>query len=323
MCKTNDDMGRAIEYLAHIGLPKSSAVPLPKELASKVPVAFSHAYHLYQAEMLGVKVVWALDSTNEFTPAQTEKALHAISERLSLPVILVCPDIAPYNISRLVERKVDFIIPGKQMFIPSMMIDLKSAKARNADIMEKIHPLAQVILLWQLEKGGLQGMTTSEIAEILGFSYATANRAIRWLREKGLVTLFGDKEKVVSFCTHGKELWNKALPFLESPIEKIVYTDEETIRGMESGVNALSLYSMINREQQKDLAISKSVLKKIRTDKQFGNTRLEVWRYAPELLAVGNVVDPLSLYLSLRDDEDERIQMELDTLIENIKWSEE
>ena len=323
MCKNTDYKKFVIEYLAHMGVPKSSAVPLPKDLCTKVPVAFSHAYHLYQAEMLGVKVVWALDSTNEFTPAQTEKAMNTISERLSLPVILVCPDIASYNISRLVERKVDFIIPGKQMFIPSMMIDLKSVKTKNADIMEKIHPLSQVVLLWQLEKGGLQGMTTSEIAEKLGSSYATANRAIRWLREKGLVTLLGDKEKTISFYAHGKELWNKILPYLESPVEKIVYTDEEIINGMESGVNALSAYSMINRDQQKSFAISKDMLKKISTNKLFGKTKLEVWRYTPGLLAGGNVVDPLSLFLSLKDDEDERIQMELDTLIENIRWSEE
>ena len=133
----------------------------------------------------------------------------------------------------------------------------------------------------------------------------------------------GAKEKNVSFDAHGKELWNKILPYLESPIEKIVYTDEENINGVESGVNALSAYSMINREQQKSFAISKDMLKKISTNKLFGKTKLEVWRYAPGLLAGGNVVDPLSLFLSLRDDEDERIQMELDTLIENIRWSKE
>ena len=92
---------------------------------------------------------------------------------------------------------------------------------------------------------------------------------------------------------------------------------------MESGVNALSAYSMINKEQQKSFAISKDMVKKISTNKLFGKTKLEVWRYTPGLLAGGNVVDPLSLFLSLKDDEDERIQMELDTLIENIRWSEE
>jgi hypothetical protein len=48
--------------------------------------------------------------------------------------------------------------------------------------------------------------------------------------------------------------------------------------------------------------------------------KVEVWKYAPSLLSGNEYVDRLSLYLSLRDNEDERIQIECDTLIEEMKW---
>ena len=52
---------------------------------------------------------------------------------------------------------------------------------------------------------------------------------------------------------------------------------------------------------------------------------LEVWKYNPKLLADGiskkDNVDPLSLYLSLKDKfTDERIDMALDQIIEKYIW---
>ena len=54
--------------------------------------------------------------------------------------------------------------------------------------------------------------------------------------------------------------------------------------------------------------------------KEYGDIRVEVWKYAPTLLSVDGWVDRISLYLCLKDSEDERIQLECDTLIEEMKW---
>ena len=47
---------------------------------------------------------------------------------------------------------------------------------------------------------------------------------------------------------------------------------------------------------------------------------LEEWKYSPKLFARDGKVDPISLYCTLRDDPDERIQGELEQVVENIKW---
>jgi hypothetical protein len=56
------------------------------------------------------------------------------------------------------------------------------------------------------------------------------------------------------------------------------------------------------------------------TDKRFGNNVIQIWRYSPSLLSGTNTVDKLSLYLSLKDADDERIQIELDNLIKEMPW---
>jgi hypothetical protein len=46
---------------------------------------------------------------------------------------------------------------------------------------------------------------------------------------------------------------------------------------------------------------------------------LQVWRYNPRICG-GGKVDRLSLYLSLRDNRDPRVQAELVTLLEGMSW---
>ena len=47
---------------------------------------------------------------------------------------------------------------------------------------------------------------------------------------------------------------------------------------------------------------------------------LELWKYTPELFATDGKVDILSLYCSLKANPDERVEGELESLLEKIKW---
>jgi hypothetical protein len=51
-----------------------------------------------------------------------------------------------------------------------------------------------------------------------------------------------------------------------------------------------------------------------------GEVEVEVWKYNPALLSESGVVDRLSLYLLLKDYDDERVQIELEHMIHEIKW---
>lgn len=47
---------------------------------------------------------------------------------------------------------------------------------------------------------------------------------------------------------------------------------------------------------------------------------VQIWRYIPNMLAKEKIVDPLSLWLSLKDNPDDRIQMALSDSEENFLW---
>ena len=59
----------------------------------------------------------------------------------------------------------------------------------------------------------------------------------------------------------------------------------------------------------------------INANNREGKYAIEVWKYNPKTLVEdvfneNSVVDPLSLYLSLKDNQDERIEMALEQIIE-------
>lgn len=325
MSNITEILNSTVDYIQQMGISIGFVSPLSKGLTDKVPIAFNCNYQLFETKILDRNYVLAVDKTGAYTPAQMKRSVEVMQSKLNEPVILVFTELPSYDIPRLIAKHIDFIIPEKQMFIPSMMIDIKKPKIIDGDINERIHPIAQVILLYQMEKGGLQGQTTRTLADLLHLSYATVNRSVRWLKGKGLVQLSGDKEKNITFYCSGKNLWDKSKEYLSTPIDRTVFTDDDVHGLSESGVNALSEFTMINSESQDCFAIGRRNFDadKISTNSRFGKTKIEIWRYDPRLLSKGNTVDPLSLYLSLQDNEDERIQMELDKLLENTKWSEE
>ena len=48
--------------------------------------------------------------------------------------------------------------------------------------------------------------------------------------------------------------------------------------------------------------------------------KVEKWHYDPAVLAQDDMVDDISLILSMKDNKDERVQMELDRIRSKYEW---
>ena len=322
MCKIGDYIKATASYLGAMLGEDVRITPADRQLESSVPLFISQNYSLYQSRLVGQDVLLVFADEEELTPGQAKKVLDLLAGKMHCHTILVVKDLKSYNIKRWTEQRVNFIVPQKQMFIPSMLVDLKRSKEIDTDITETIPAAAQCLILYHLQVGNLNGKEPQDLAETLSSSYSTINRALRWLKKRSLITLEGAKTKKINFPFASKVLWEKAIPLLVSPIERTVYTDDKIESAIVSGVNALSEYTMINAEETPCYAVGKDYLAghSLVTDRTYGNTKLEIWKYSPRLLSAGPAVDKLSLYLSLKDSDDERIQIELDKLMEDIEW---
>lgn len=93
------------------------------------------------------------------------------------------------------------------------------------------------------------------------------------------------------------------------------------------GDTALSTYTMLSETNRKTFVIGKDEFRFMKTlgalkslNKKYGDNRIEVWLYNPVTLSENKNVDKLSLYLSLKHDEDERVKGALEDIINEIQW---
>lgn len=127
MCNNNEFIKDTADYIYSVLDEKVALSPLEKQLSDAIPVAITQNFKLYKGELFGCTVIFALThDENGFTPALLKRKFNLIEKKCGCPVILVAENIASYNIGRLVAQRSNFIVPKKQMFIPSLLIDLKN-----------------------------------------------------------------------------------------------------------------------------------------------------------------------------------------------------
>ena len=286
--------------------------PLDKAKKQALPVLITNAYQLLQCQLLGAEVSLMVCKDANATPMQLKKHCAIVERALEMHAAVVLPEVKPYNMKRLVDARVNTIVPGRQLFLPSLLMDLR-VQRNPVDMQGKPMPvMAQVVVLYHLQKHSLNGMSAQPIAELMGVSYPNINRAVKWLADNRFVELSPGREKQMRFISEGKELWEQALPVLQSPIERVLRTDR-MLDAYVCGEEALAELTMLAEPQERHWAISKQEAQQLGAElhKEFGEHVVEVWRYNPKLMGENGMVDRLSLYLSLRDTEDERVRKEV------------
>ena len=216
------------DYLEDLTGYKTRQLTHAKGEDKRLPIAIATSYSYYDLEFMETQVTIAIPTgLDGITPMQLAKHQAKMIEAFQHPVIFALESVASYQIARLTQAKVDFIVPGKIIFIPSMLIILREMKNTVKEMPEKMPPVAQMLVLYHLETRTIDGLTASEIAELTGLAYPTINVALRWLVANGIIALTGGKQKHVQITMSKKEVWNKSLPLMTSPIERILFTDKK------------------------------------------------------------------------------------------------
>jgi hypothetical protein len=323
-------MNTITNYLKEVFGEQVSIIATPEEQINKLPFYIGSLYTLWNGELLNRHVYFAMYKAGELlTPDQYKKHMDILQGMLEAPVILVLQGIESYNRNRLIKKKVNFILENKQIFLPDLLVDLKDYLKPETARKEHLKPAAQYLLLFHIQKQSLNATTYKQLTEVLPYNYLTVSRAVENLTSFGLCKTEGSKEKLLRFDENNKELWHKALPYLSNPVKKGVYINDElpVKYQIRTNINALAHFTAINDERLSYFAIGVRDFQmlhkqgKIRMFSEYdGNYFIEQWKYDPSGLADQEFVDRLSLFLTFRDNKDERIESELETMMEDIIW---
>lgn len=328
-------MKEAIEYIETV-LPEKAVQEFKDPAAEKhLPIYINEGYNLAFLNIYKqATILVEAKKHTAFNTEQLKKHLHLIAERLKVPAILLIHEVDAGIRRRLIQKDIDFVVPGKQMFMPHLMINLN--ENRNTPVnrrnKSKILPSAQFILLYHLlqKKDNVEGLTFKQLAEKFDYTQMAITKAADDLHRHDLSEIRGTKEKNIIFPMERRELWKRAQPVLVNPVLKKVYVDKlPHLPGLlKCNGSALPEYTDLNPSRQQYYAIGKKEFYKLvesgmleNSNEYEGTYCLEVWKYDPKKLqqnvSFEENVDPLSLYLSLKDTEDERIEMGLEQINEN------
>lgn len=129
-----------------------------KDLLERIPMNVSSRFSFYKGCILGQLILMAyLKDGDSVPPAQLKKQLDIIGRQTQLVVVLITPCISSYNKVRLVAQKVNFVIPNRQMFLPSLLLDIQPDRKVGLDLKETIPPFAQCLLLYHCRLNPLLG----------------------------------------------------------------------------------------------------------------------------------------------------------------------
>ena len=256
----------------------------------------------------------------DYTNVQRRKISERIESVKHIPAVFYFDNLLTYERDRLVEQGVYFVVADKFAFVPTLIINRLSTKS---EIKELFYPSTQYILFYHLQIESLDGLSLKELEDKVPYKYKTIAKSIKQLEALGLVSLEGSRNKKLVFELSGKELWDKASTNLIDPIKSIEYTSDVFPEGDIGGISALSHYSMLVPEDVPTRVLTAEWVREHKYSipelHSFEDTqRIEIWKYPPS--GTSGYVDKLSLFLTLKDDNDPRVEKEIEIMMNEIKW---
>jgi hypothetical protein len=265
----------------------------------------------------------------------TSARLGALSKQTQLPVVLVTSAMASYERKRLLTHQTPFIVPGNQLFLPHLGMDLREyfISQAHSDETAPVSPGTQAILISALlTTPWSDELHPATVATALNYTAMTASRALKELTASGIGELrTKGRARSLFLGTRAADVWDRARPRFRSPVKRTIWAlPHPPLRksaGPKAGLSALADYTMIAEPPYPVHAIDTGLwLAAERAGvEEFpepvdGAVEWQVWTYGPRLPGIAGTVDPLSLSLSLQSDTDERVQLALDELKDKLPW---
>ncbi len=290
------------------------------------------SYVFYDGTYLGASMLFVEPKKGNPTPKACLLTSNRLAELYGLPVVFILQPGPTYERTRLMDKGVYFVMSDQYAYLPMLVA---TGKSNNRIPAKTLSPVAQYLLLFHLQVKSIDGLSAREVAPLVPYSYESVTLGITCLTDVGLVEKIkvGQRSKVVHFMEKGRELWDKAQSYLTSPVDRRFYCDKLNVQDNypECSINALAHYSRLNPDAERMLAMTSKEYSGLNSQEAFvsknqydGNYLIEVWKYQPiiQMKDDRTCVDKLSLVLSLKADEDPRVEGEIEYIIERMVWKD-
>lgn len=264
----------------------------------------------------------------ELSVATMKKQKAKYEEALQCPVAYKVAINSVSMRNALVKNGVSFVdLPGN-VFLPFVGIVLQDVYRKQFVKADKMMPATQMVFLELLYMKDEESALKSEVANKLNLTKTSLTRATAQLEEMGLIQQMksGTEVSIQRNCSR-KEYYENAKAYLINPVQKVItiMRYEATFESFEAGESALSQVSELNPPRIEERAIYKGeeVIDQVEiVDARYEDwddcLKVQLWKYNPSYFAREGRVDPVSLACTFKGNEDERIEMCIEELLEEL-----
>lgn len=229
----------------------------------------------------------------------------------------------------LIRSTIPFIVPFYQMFIPDVVLNITEKEVREKRYSNTFTTSTQLLFAYLFLKD-VPVINAHQLQEKTLLSVATINRSLTELVDRGLLKIEGNGTRKKYIMIPRKEYWEKGKEFLFNPVAKTRYvktnfSQHEMLMSNEMALARLS--ATLNPSRVWSYATNQDVFSKVPKEQilneydlfDYDYFEIEIFKYNPYVLAKERrYIDLVSLYAQFKDNTDERIQMALEELLEEV-----
>jgi len=256
-----------------------------------------------------------------------------IGRKASMDVILVFSKLSDNEKKQLLQARVPFVDFKGNLFFPPLGLALNAN--HDVEVFKELTPSEQLTWIAFLLTKGQKVVDVDLLSQITGLPNSTIYRCLRTFKT---LNWLNKPNKLYTYTASKKELFLKSESFLFNPIKKRLLLSDFDLNKIQSdsrllygGTYALSYLTFLaESDENSSYVISQRQFNKLSlplSQHILEGKILEIWRYSPFVSEFWNdfketqdrqFVDPISLYLTLKDDDDPRVEEEIEALKNNI-----
>jgi len=295
-----------------------------------IPVFLRNEYKFYNMSILDTRCI-LLEILDEAPGIETiQKHIKRIEEITGRQSVLYCKEITRYRRKSLIEKRISFVLEDGQMFLPFLGLNLKKVCQNVEEKANTFSVSAQLAYLYFLYNKETV-INTTAFAQKMGVTVMTASRALNDLYNAKLITcqICGKTGRSKEYRRiPDPQYFEKGRAYLKSPVKKVIYVKRAPTEALIAGLDALSELTMLNPPERPVRAISRGQMDKENLEHEKNKdivkdqklVELEIWDYDPKQLTDKSYVDIVSLYASLKETKDERVEQALKEALRGETW---
>lgn len=303
-----------------------------EKIALTLPISFEKRFQYVQMKFHKESFLLIKEkrrgSLNSFvTQART------MGRKASMDVILVFSKLSDNEKKQLLQARVPFVDFKGNLFFPPLGLALNAND--DVEVFKELTPSEQLTWIAFLLTKGQKVVDVDLLSQITGLPNSTIYRCLRTFKT---LNWLNKPNKLYAYTASKKELFLKSESFLFNPIKKRLLLSDFDLNKIQSdsrllygGTYALSYLTFLaESDENSSYVISHRQFNKLSlplSQHVLEGKVLEIWRYSPFVSEFWNdfkenqdrqFVDPISLYLTLKDDDDPRVEEEIEVLKNNI-----